>query len=451
MSFACSQSPVAKGDLCVVVGTGRSGLAAAQLLHALGAVVRVVDRDANNVSDSFANWAEQLGIEAVFGEHSASQFTGARFVVPSPGVPVAKLQPYLEATTVIMAEVELAWRCTDIPVLAVTGTNGKSTTVSLCAAMLEAAGKKVFLGGNIGTPLSEFVLDEGDADVLVLELSSFQLQTCRDFAPQVAVLTNLSPDHLDYHETMEEYEEAKMVIFSNQGPDDLALFGPELDVLPARYSVAAGTQYFEASTRFPEASLKGRHNRANMEAAWLATQPFGVTMEAAKQAVQNFSAAPHTMEVVAENDGVLFVNDSKATTVESMRAALETYDRPVYLLCGGNWKGGDLKSILPVVKQHVRAVGLFGGGREFFEAAWSDTVSMCWHSTMEEAAAWLMKQLRNDELAGSEEHAAESVLLLSPATSSFDQYSNYKVRGEDFRRIVKVLTEKTSAELNVTP
>lgn len=424
MAVFCPHSPVAKGNLCVVVGTGRSGQAAAKLLHALGARVRVVDRSEEYVSAEFASAMHELGITAMYGEHDADQFADAAFVIPSPGVPVAKLRPYVPATTTVMAEVELAWHCIDTPVLAVTGTNGKSTTVALCAAMLEQAGKRVFLGGNFGTPLSEWVLQGRQADVLVLELSSFQLQTCRHFAPQVAVLTNISEDHLDYHADMQEYVSAKMRLFAHQTPGDLALLEANLAEYATTFSLAADVQLFSATDRFPQAGLHGKHNRANMEAAWLACQPFGVSQHAAEQAVAGFSPAPHTLETVIEEQGILFVNDSKATTVESMRAALESYDRPVLLLCGGNWKGGDLAGIIPQLEQHVKAVGLYGGGRDVFEQAWAGHVPMAWHERMEEAVEGVLQQA-----------CPGDVVLLSPATSSFDQYADYKARGDDFRRI----------------
>lgn len=428
MKRECPHNPVTRGMLAVVVGTGASGQAAAKLLHELGARVRVVDRNEKNVPKSFSTIIDEYGFEVAYGEHSSEQFAGAELVVPSPGVAVRKLLPYLPDMCKVLAEIELAWRCLDIPTLAVTGTNGKTTTVSLCARMLEEAGKKVFLGGNIGTPLSDFVLRDEAADVLVLELSSFQLQTTESFRPQVGVLLNISPDHLDYHENMEEYQQAKMRLFANQECSDMAILGEDIARRVSSFAGNAQKQIFSATNRFPHASLQGIHNRANMEAAWLACQPFGVDMAAAERAVANFSAAPHTLQHVDIVRGVHCINDSKATTVESLRAALESFDTPVLLLAGGVYKGGDLASLIPLLREKVRAVGLYGGNREIFEMAWKGSIPLCWQQSMELAVQGLMEKAQEGD-----------VLLLSPATSSFDQYASYKARGNDFIRIVEAL------------
>lgn len=427
-------SPVRKGALAVVVGTGRSGMAAARLLHHLGATVRVLDSNEAKVSDAFRALAAECGFDCRYGAHTTEQFAGAEVLVPSPGVPVASLMSYLDADNMpeIMAEIDLAFRCVNEPALAVTGTSGKTTTVSLCAAMLEAAGKRVFLGGNIGTPLSEYVLDVAHggqtADVLVLEVSSFQLQTCTSFCPRVAVLINISANHLDYHVDMEEYLEAKFRIFACQGPDDLAVLQSGMEDLADKYALAARREFFETIERFPETSLLGRHNHANTEAAWLACRAFGVTETQAAQAVKNFVPLPHRLEKVAELNGVMFVNDSKSTTVDSMKAALESFDRPVLLMCGGKWKGGDLAALIPVVRKHVKAIGLFGASREVFESAWDGIVPMSWDADLTTAFARMVTMAQ-----------AGDVVLMSPATSSYDSYKNYLERGDDFKRNVAAL------------
>nr|WP_174404574.1 UDP-N-acetylmuramoyl-L-alanine--D-glutamate ligase [Desulfovibrio subterraneus] len=429
MKISCQQSPVTTGMKAVVVGVGSTGMAAAELLHALGAQVRIVDRSADKVTPAFREVIEKLGFETAFGDHSVEQFAGASLVVPSPGVPVLKIQQYLPADALVMAETELAWHCVQhIPVLAVTGTNGKTTTVRLCAKMLEDAGKKVFLGGNIGTPLSRFVLEGGEADVLVLELSSFQLQTCSALRPKVGVLTNITVDHLDYHKDMDEYTDAKMRLFARQTVEDKAIFGPGLEDLPYRHDVKAEIWFFDDSSRFPDALLKGRHNRLNMEASFLACSVFGVTEESAAATLREFVAAEHTLETVGVARGVTFVNDTKATTVDAVRAALETFDAPILLLAGGVYKGGDLSTLAGLVRSKVKAVGLYGSSREKFEQAWAGCAPMSYDTTMEEAARRLMDKA-----------AAGDVMLLAPATSSFDQYANYRARGEDFRRIYSLL------------
>ncbi len=429
MTGTCAQSPVVPGMRAVVVGAGKSGLAAAELLCKLGAKVRLADRSADNVAPEARTAMAALDVEMLFGPHSADQFAGAGLVVLSPGVAVRNMRPYLPEAARVMAETELAWSCVrHIPVLAVTGTNGKTTTVRLCARMLEEAGKTVFLGGNIGIPLSRFVLDGKSADVLVLELSSFQLQTCEELRPHVAVLTNITVDHLDYHLDMQEYIDAKMRIFAHQTEEDVALLGPGLKEMPARYALRAQVGYISATGRFPQSSLRGAHNRLNMEAAFQACAEFGVTEEVAARAISGFSAAPHTLEIVGSVRGVTFVDDSKATTVDSLRVALEAFDGPIALLAGGVYKGGDLSSVNELLRQKVKAVGLYGRSREIFEAAWADVVELSYDTTMEAAARRLLDTLPSG-----------GVLLLAPATSSFDQYSGYVARGDDFRRIHALL------------
>ncbi|WP_290924922.1 UDP-N-acetylmuramoyl-L-alanine--D-glutamate ligase [Halodesulfovibrio sp.] len=426
---------VTPGCKAVVVGTGRSGQAAARLLHSLGASVRIVNMNEESVPESFRKTIAECGFETAFGPHTAEQFIGADVVVPSPGVAMRKLEAFIPSQAVVLAEMELAWSCVPhIPAIAVTGTNGKTTTVRLCDAMLREAGKRVFLGGNIGTPLSEFVLEEQEADVLVLEVSSFQLQTCRHFRPSVGVLLNITEDHLDYHEDMQEYIDAKLQMFANMQHDDIALFGEDVQQVAISSQcngLKQATQHvFSDTGQFAQASLKGSHNRLNMEAAFAATSRFGVTLDQALAAVENFSTAPHTLETVAKGRGVLFVNDSKATTVDSVRAALESFAEPVLLLAGGHYKGGDLGSLAELVKKHVRAVGLYGDSRTVFESAWDGVVDLDWHESMEDAARALMGKAQDGD-----------VMLLSPATSSFDQYANYKARGDDFRRIAAMLSE----------
>ncbi|OBQ56204.1 UDP-N-acetylmuramoyl-L-alanine--D-glutamate ligase [Halodesulfovibrio spirochaetisodalis] len=426
---------VTPGCTAVVVGTGRSGQAAAMLLHSLGASVRIVNLTEESVPESFRKTIAECGFDTAFGPHTAAQFAGADVVVPSPGVPMRKLASFIPEQAVVLAEMELAWSCVPhIPAIAVTGTNGKTTTVRLCEAMLCKAGKRVFLGGNIGTPLSEFVLEKQTADVLVLEVSSFQLQTCRHFRPSVGVLLNVTEDHLDYHEDMQEYIDAKLQLFANMREGDTALLGEGVHSI-AKDSGNAGLQHadihvFSDTGSFADVSLKGVHNRLNMEAAYAATSVLGVTMQDALDAVDDFATAPHTLETVANGHGVVFVNDSKATTVDSVRAALESFAEPVLLLAGGHYKGGDLGSLAGLLQKHVRAVGLYGDSRDVFEAAWDGVVDLSWHESMEDAARALMQKSEGGE-----------VMLLSPATSSFDQYANYKARGDDFRRIARMLSE----------
>lgn len=428
---------VKAGELAVVVGAGKSGLAATRLLVREKARVRLLDSRPDALDSATQNEFRACGVEMQLGPHKSEYFADASFVVPSPGMPVASLAQYLGNTTdsgagpEIIAEMELAWRYLDSePVLAVTGTSGKTTTVSLAAAMLQAQGYTVFLGGNIGTPLSEYVLSGRKADALVLEISSFQLQACSTFCPRVAVLLNISPNHLDYHKDMQEYTDAKFRLFRCQDESDLAILGAPLQKIATGYSLKSRSVWLDdTANRFPEMQLLGGHNRFNAEAAWQACRFFGVSEASAARAVANFRPLPHRLEKVREHKGVLYVNDSKCTTVAALEVALRAFDQPVLLLCGGKFKGGDLASLSPLVKEKVRAVAGFGASREHFEPAWQDIVPMTWHDNLHEAVQVLAMQATRGD-----------VVLLAPATASFDLYKSYKARGDDFRNIVGALS-----------
>ena len=412
-----------EGGLGVVVGAGSSGLAAARLLKKMGLAVRLLEKTERG---ELTRLATDEGWEIQFGEHHPKQFEGAAVIVPSPGLALAKLLAFIPdgAEKLVMGETELAYRQVDEPIIAITGTSGKTTTASICAAMLEAGGKEVFLGGNIGTPLSEYLLSGQKADVLVLEISSFQLQTCSTFHPHVAMLLNLSENHLDYHADMQEYEDAKFKLFSCQNKADYAVFPAGMKSSPRVAALEAQKIFFEPGAEFRETSLFGLHNQANLAAAWQAARIFGVKLQDAQRAAKEFKSIEHRLELVGEKKGVLFVNDSKSTTVDSLRVALAAMNRPVLLLAGGVFKGGDLASLAPLIREKVKAIGLFGAGREVFEPAWLGLVPISWSEDMQGATRNLLAEAKPGD-----------VVLLSPGTASFDLYANYKARGNDFKQI----------------
>ncbi len=427
-----------KGDLVIVVGAAASGFSACKLLKQMGARVRLLEKNPKAVTPEFKGLIDSSGFELRSGEHKAEDFTGAALVVTSPGVPLKILEPLLaEAGNIpLISELELGALFVGQPILAITGTSGKTTTASLAAAMLEEAGRKVFLGGNIGTPLCEYALMADKAEVLVLEVSSFQLQACKRFHPRVAMLLNLSENHLDQHRDMDEYRDAKYNIFMNQNRNDVGIVSDGLFEEARKRGLRCRIEVFNHGNRFPESKLFGPHNRANMEAAFLGVREFGVTEEQARRAVEKFEPLPHRLELVGEWDGVLYVNDSKCTTVEALRVALQSMElRSVLLLAGGVFKGGDLESLRPLVKARVKAIGLFGDSRETFAKAWDGLAPISWDPTLAEA----MVRLKPLALPGD-------VMLLAPATSSFDLYANYKARGEDFRRIARELNRNAEAE-----
>ncbi|MBN2140457.1 MAG: UDP-N-acetylmuramoyl-L-alanine--D-glutamate ligase [Desulfovibrionaceae bacterium] len=424
------QAQKLKDHLAVVVGAGRSGLSAARLLLALGARVRLADANPDlppEVRDRFGP-----EVEIVTGEHLPEHFRDADIVVLSPGVAVRRLGRALNAVPErkVVAELELASWFVEAPIVAVTGTNGKTTTCTLISRILAEAGKKVFTGGNIGTPLCQYLLEDEPAEVLVLEASSFQLQNCRLFKPNIGLLLNFSANHLDYHRDMDEYLQAKLNLFARQSESDTAILPEELrGLLEAREFTRARKIYFRPTERFACPGLVGEHNRANIEAAWQAVKALGVDQDTAARAVAGFKALTHRLQALGEKRGVLFVDDSKATTPEAMAAAVKSFDRPVRLLAGGVFKGGDLAALIPTLRGRVAEIGLFGGAREVFESALSRDFDLFWEPDLSAAARRLFQNA-----------AAGDVILLSPATASFDQYSSYAERGDDFQRLYRELS-----------
>ena len=277
------------------------------------------------------------------------------------------------------------------------------------------------------------MLGDRQAEILVLEVSSFQLQNSPTFHPDVAVLLNFSANHLDYHDCMEEYLDAKLSMFAHMEPGDLAIAPASMrEELEGRSFTRARREYFSASDRFSCPGLPGEHNRANMEAAFLVCRHFGLDRDQVQRGIDGFLPLPHRLEAVTEHAGIMFVDDSKSTTVDSTIAALQSQDRPVRLLAGGVFKGGDLGMVLPLIREKVRSIYLFGASRELFESAWKDCgLDIFWNSTLEDAV----------HRAASEARAGECVLL-SPATSSFDLFANYKERGQVFQKTVREWMEK---------
>lgn len=413
----------------VVVGVGKSGLAAARLLNVLGAEVRVADRDESVTEDILSDLKGKVAL--ITGPHKKEHFADADIVVLSPGVPVKKLADALEGvpSRKVVAELEFASWFIEAPILAITGTNGKTTTTTLVSEMFEQAGIRSFTGGNIGTPLCEYLLDMEPAEVIVLEVSSFQLQNCHRFQPRVGLFLNFSPDHLDYHDSMDEYLDAKLMLFAQMTGEDTAILHESLrETVAERNFTNAHIEWYGPTNRFEAPSLHGEHNRSNMEAAWQAVKRFGVNETQAAEAVRNFRALPHRIETVSEIGGVLYVNDSKATTLDSVVAAVNAFDRPVRLLMGGVWKGGDVEEFAETIKEKVVCVGLFGGARDILEAPLSARVPVTWDNDLEAA---VQRQAAKAEKG--------DMVLLSPATASFDQYDNYCQRGDDFKRVVRGL------------
>ena len=435
----------------LVVGLGKSGVAACALLRARGAEVVANDRRSRAELDSELG---ELG-ELVTGSHPIELVHDVDFIVLSPGVPLT-LPLLVEArrrSIPIWSELELGFRHVSGPVVAVTGTKGKSTTATLIRDMLRASGREARLAGNIGAPLSAELDGSTEETVFVVEVSSFQLETIDSFRPQIAVLLDVSPDHLDWHPTFDEYLRAKARIFENQRKDDWAVVygGNPLTVTMASKGKSRkvyfdldclGEMYPHVHKEGPwivwhddgetkplasldELTVPGEHNRVNAMAASAAAALLGVSGDALEEAIEQFEGLPHALERVAEIDGVRFYNDSKATNIQAVRAALESFDGPVVLILGGRFKGGDFRDLRKAAARSVKHVLAIGESREQVKAALEDvaTVEVCddLESAVQKAHASAVKG---------------DVVLLSPAGSSFDMFRDYRERGERFRQIV---------------
>lgn len=453
----------------IVIGAGVSGQAATRLLLHLGAQVTVIDEKPEATNPDFLAFMRENKVTFIGEYLSSAHFENCDVVVASPGVPYTRLAHLVHQSPTdlaqpqkpeIVAETDLALQFTTAPVIAITGTSGKTTTVSLCEAMLNAAGKKVFLGGNIGTPLSELVLSGDNVDVIILELSSFQLQGCKHLHAKVAAILNLNPNHLDQHRDMEEYATAKFTIFDNQTDADYAFLPQNLFAEYQRRGCQAVLNEIASTMHFETDFLQGQHNAINAETAFKVTRFFGVTEELARSVAKNFKPLAHRLEHVDTVNGVDFINDSKSTTVDSLRVALQSFEKGIILMAGGKFKGGDLHSLLPLLHDKVKGIALYGGSRSIFEEAWCGGQShsqpamqadiqaktqlrnqgnshpqsphnvppLVWHETMDEAFNWAVAQ-----------SSAGDVVLLSPATASYDQFPNYLERGKHFCQLVKRL------------
>ena len=452
------------GKRVVVVGLARSGVAAAGFLASRGARVVAADRKDEGELEAGALSLRDKGVQLELGTHRTETFTAADLVVVSPGVPwdLRELASARARGVPVMAELELGFRFLPGPVAAVTGTKGKSTTTAALGAMLKEMGRDVRVGGNIGQAVTGLLEGATSRTQFVLEVSSFQLEGVDTFRPQVAVFLNLSTDHLDRHSTFEDYARAKARIFRNQTAEDwsvvnaedprvMALAGlgqarqvafrpttaphpdPDRDEAyfagdeaQVRLSARRGTLFSRSEVRLP-----GAHLASDLLAAATAARLMGAAPEAVARAVRTFAGVPHVLERVAELDGVVFFNDSKATNVDAARRSLEAFRGPVLAIIGGRFKGGDFSDLQPALETKGKAVFAIGEARHRVRDALSTVVPVFDCGSLEEAV----------ELAWEEADQGDTVLL-APACSSFDMFKDYAERGDSFKRIVLELVER---------
>jgi UDP-N-acetylmuramoylalanine--D-glutamate ligase len=440
------------GKRALVVGLGKSGVASALFMKAHGASVTVSDTKSG---DELRNEIPVLldhGITVETGGHGDRTFRGQDLIVVSPGVPI-DAPPLMQARSLgemVIGEIELAAQFLPGPIIAITGSNGKTTTTTLTGEIMTAAGVPTLVGGNIGTPAISLAERAKPETVIVLEISSFQLETVQTFRPKIAVVLNVTPDHLDRHRTFEIYTDAKARIFENQQESDFAVLNaddPTCVAMGARTRaqvfwfsrqkevqqgawVRDGNIVFRDSQgqreilQVSEIPLKGAHNLENVLAAVCSGVLMGCAPEKVRQAVRDFKAVEHRLEFVATIGGVDYYNDSKATNVDATTKALESFPANIHLILGGKDKGSDYTVLNDLIRQRVKRIYTIGA-----------------------AAAKIESQVKGAEIVHAETlenairkaHATAQpgdVVLLAPACASFDQFKNYEHRGKVFKEIV---------------
>ncbi|HET7514331.1 MAG TPA: UDP-N-acetylmuramoyl-L-alanine--D-glutamate ligase [Gaiella sp.] len=407
----------------LVIGLARSGKAAVSALRARGEAVVAYDADSR---------LDDGGIDADvrLGEWEDAFLAGVGLLVKSPGVP-SDAPPVAAARrrgVPVVSEIELGARLLPNPLIGVTGTNGKTTTTALLGAVLEAAGWDVEVAGNIGRPLTSLVGTVADDAWIVCELSSFQLEDVETLRPRVGLLTNLEPDHLDRHGSFDAYESAKLRLFENQGPDDLAVVPRGFRTVPGK----ARRVEFSVDDELPaEPRIPGAHNRENAAAAAAAARAIGVPDRAIAHALEKFPGVEHRIEEIATVDGVLFVNDSKATNAAAALRALASFPgRRKHVILGGRGKAEAYDALAAAFDDGDRAYLIGEAAPELAVALDAAGVTSVRSGTLERGVA--------DAASAA---SAGDVVLLSPACASFDQFTSFEHRGEEFRRLVENLRE----------
>jgi UDP-N-acetylmuramoylalanine--D-glutamate ligase len=449
---AIDNSPFAvalKGLPVVVVGLARTGLASAKLLARLGAHVTVTDQKS---AQELATAVDALprGVEAALGGHPPGLLQRARLVVTSPGVAwdAPPLEAAREAGVEVISEIELVWRLLSTRWVAVTGSNGKSTTTSLIGQMARSSGLRVVVGGNIGVPVAGLVDEAAEADFLVAEISTFQLEGVESFCPCVAVVLNVSEDHLDRHGSLEAYAALKRRVYAGQGSSDCVVLN-DCDPLLAGWGREGKSRRFSFSSRAPVergAFLSGeevrqetlfglellsadaRRNIDNVLAATCASRLMGVRREAMVTALGRFKGLEHRLEEVATLGGVTFINDSKGTNVGAVLNALRSMDRPVILIAGGQDKGGDLSPLREAVDEKARGVVLIGEAAERLARVFNGFSRLERAESLESAVSKAFALAQPGD-----------AVLLSPACSSFDMFQDFEERGRCFKVAVRSL------------
>lgn len=439
----------------LVVGLARTGLATARFLRTKGSIVSTTEMKPKEEMKEAIKELEGTDIPMEWGGHRTETFLNQDLIVVSPGVDlkIEPIQMALKKGIQVISEVELAYHFIRIPIIAVTGTNGKTTTTLLIGEMLKEEGERVGVGGNVGDPLVLFA-DGGDRwEVLVAEISSFQLEAIKDFRPRVSVLLNITEDHLDRYPQYADYIEAKVKVFANQNSGDVAVLnGDDPIVMKVARRVKAKKFLFslrkeldkgafsngqkitlrlgteEEDYSLGKTPLKGIHNIENMMAALSTARIFGCSKKAIETVLNRFEGLEHRLEFVREIGGVCYYNDSKGTNVGSVVKSLQSFSEPLILIAGGKDKKGDLTPLRELIQSRVKRLILIGEAKERMGHELGSLTDTAMAKTLEEAVLLAYQTAKRGE-----------VVLLSPACSSFDMFKDYKERGEVFKEAVRGL------------
>ena len=438
-----------KNQNIAVLGAGLSGAAAALLLKSEGAHVTMLDTaEEKDLLKSTIDNLRAQEVRVICGAPASDDSSAYEMAVLSPGIdPASRLALNFSSRNIDMiGELELGWRSCETPVIAVTGTNGKTTTTELLAEMLNACGQRTIACGNIGKPLSEVAHKKTQFDVLTVEVSSFQLETIQTFRPSISLWLNFAPDHLDRYRSVSDYRAAKLRIFENQTADDVAVINA-IERLPgvrartitfsayaenADFRLSEGAIVFqnEAVLRLSDTKLRGLHNIENLMATLGTGMARGLSFREMVPRLCAYEPRPHRCEFVRELGGVNYVNDSKATNLDAVEKALRAQTKPVVLIAGGKDKGFTFDPLRSLVKEKVRSTILIGEMAESIARSWSGAVNSEIASSLADAV--------------ERAHAAAKlgeIVLFSPGTSSFDMFKSYADRGDQFRALVQALPQ----------
>jgi len=438
-----------KNQNIAVLGAGLSGSAAALLLRSEGAQVTVLDSaEEKNLLKSTIDNLQAQGVRVICGAAADEDSSAYQTAILSPGIdPASPLaRNFLSRGIEVISELELGWRSCEIPVIAVTGTNGKTTTTELLAQMLNACGQRTIACGNIGKPLSEVARERQPFDVLTVEVSSFQLEAIETFHPSISLWLNFAPDHLDRYRSVADYRAAKLRIFENQTETDVAVVNwiekfPAICPRKITFSAYSNQADFQLSDgaivyqnqavlRLSDTRLRGLHNIENLMATLAAGMARGLSFKEIVPPLCEYEPRPHRCEFVREVSGVEYVNDSKATNLDAVDKALRAQSKPVILIAGGKDKGFSFDPLRSLVKEKVRSTILIGEIADSIRRSWSGAVECEIANSLADAVERAHASAKHGE-----------VVLFSPGTSSFDMFKSYADRGDQFRALVQALPQ----------